>query len=160
MMTDDDRTFRRPGRRSLEIRCRSGALRPAEGREAPGVLPELEITVGAAHGETVVVTLAGEIDLRSADALRDRLVELHGSGFRRLVVDFGEVLFCDASGLGALVAVHNRISERGGEIRLARVRAAQRRLLRITRLHRLFALYGTVEDAVAEEDSSATFPRG
>ncbi len=93
----------------------------------------------------------GEIDLRTAGALRDRLVELHGgpAGPRRLVADFTAVPFCDAAGLGALVAAHNQIAAVGGEIVLAGVRPAQLRLLRITGLHKLFPVHAAVDDVWA-----------
>ncbi|CNG19534.1 anti-sigma-factor antagonist [Mycobacterium tuberculosis] len=85
--------------------------------------------------------------------LRDRLVELHGrlpgAGPRRLVADFTAVAFCDAAGLGALVAAHNQIAADGGEIVLAGVRPAQLRLLRITGLHRLFTIHAAAGDVRA-----------
>lgn len=105
------------------------------------------------RGDTAVAAVSGEIDLRTADTLRARLVELHASGPRRLVADFTAVPFCDAAGLGALVAARNQIAAGGGEIVLAGVRPAQLRLLRITGLHRLFAVYPRVRDALAALDS-------
>ncbi|MDL4777255.1 MULTISPECIES: STAS domain-containing protein [Thermomonosporaceae] len=166
-MIDEGRAAaRRPGRRGPEVRCRAGA-RPAGGpgtaldgpaaggpREQ-GPVAGLDVSVAQVHGETVVAAVTGEIDLHTADTLRVHLVELHEAGFRRLVVDFAGVPFCDATGLGALVAAHNQISGAGGEIRLARVRPAQVRLLRITGLYRLFTLYDDIAGAIAEAGSSA-----
>ncbi|OLT33056.1 hypothetical protein BJF79_35340 [Actinomadura sp. CNU-125] len=103
--------------------------------------------VARVHGDTAVVAVTGEIDLHTADTLRARLVALHATGLRHLVVDFGGVAFCDATGLGSLVAAHNEISADGGRISLARVRPAQRRLLRITGLHRLFPLHNDPDEA-------------
>ncbi|WP_083983770.1 STAS domain-containing protein [Actinomadura hibisca] len=149
-MTDDNTAVRRTSRRPAAVRCGGapeadrgvGAVRVREGRAwadpSWGEPPELRVTVARTRGETAVAAVTGEIDLRTADTLRARLVELHAAGFRTLVVDFAGVPFCDATGLGALVAVHNHLAEQGGEIRLARVRPAQRRLLHITGLYRLF----------------------
>jgi anti-anti-sigma factor len=113
----------------------------------------LDVATARVSGDTAVVVVNGEIDLRTADILRARLVELHAAGPRRLVADFTAVPFCDAAGLGALVAAHNQIAATGGEIVLAGVRPAQLRLLRITGLQRLFAVHADVHGALTALDS-------
>ncbi|GAA3986019.1 hypothetical protein GCM10023085_80150 [Actinomadura viridis] len=153
-MTDDGRTARRQSRRGPDLRCRAGAARPAgdlaDRRAGEGAAASvLEIDVLREEGGTALAAVRGEIDVQTADTLRDRLAALHAAGHLVVVLDFTAVPFCDAAGLGALVAAHNRVAERGGRIRLVGVRPAQRRLLRITGLHRLFPLYENVEDALA-----------
>jgi anti-anti-sigma factor len=112
------------------------------------------------RGEIVAVAVNGEIDLQTADGLRSRLLELAETGYRTLVVDFAGVAFCDAAGLGALVAAHNRVAADGGEVRLSRVRPAQRKLLRVTGLHRVFDLYDDLDAAIGGPSAKAAFPRG
>ncbi|MFB4312412.1 STAS domain-containing protein [Actinomadura sp. GTD37] len=133
---------------------------PAGAPDPLGALGGLRVDLALVRGGTAVVAVAGEIDLRTAGTLRDRLVELHGrlprTGPRRLVADFTAVPFCDAAGLGALVAAHNQIAADGGEIVLAGVRPAQLRLLRITGLHRVFAVHARVDDVWAAHGPSAT----
>ncbi|MFA1544049.1 STAS domain-containing protein [Actinomadura monticuli] len=157
VMTDETRPSRRPGRPAPEVRCRGGAaataLPVADGAAAVRADGGLRVDIARVRGGTALVAVAGEIDLRTAGALRDRLVELHGrlpgSGPRRLVADFTAVAFCDAAGLGALVAARNQIAADGGEIVLTGVRPAQLRLLRITGLYRLFAVHARVDDVWA-----------
>ncbi|MFI0487153.1 STAS domain-containing protein [Actinomadura sp. 9N215] len=162
-MTEEFRPARRAGRRGPEVRCRTApAAGPAPAApQLPaigiqGAAAELEVEIARVRGDTAVLVVTGEIDLRTADTLCSRLVEARGEGPRRLVVDFAAVPFCDAAGLGALVAAHNRIAVSGGEISLAGVRPAQLRLLRITGLDRLFAVHPDVAAALAEHDSSTT----
>jgi anti-sigma B factor antagonist len=100
-------------------------------------------------GAAVVIAVGGEIDVQTAGRLRSDLLELIERGHADVVADFGAVRFCDAAGLGALVAVANRLREKGGTLRLARVRPAQRRILRITHLDQLFPTYDTVDEALA-----------
>lgn len=118
----------------------------------------LAVTVSGRHRQMVVAEVAGEIDLRTAETLRTRLLGLADAGFGQIVVDFAQVRFCDATGLGILVAVRNRLRERDGDLRLTRVRPAQRRIFRITGLDRLFALHDSVEDAVRQAQRSTTSP--
>ncbi|TMQ94980.1 STAS domain-containing protein [Actinomadura soli] len=162
-MSEDIRPARRAGRRGPEVRCRTArttgpslAAPQFPAAQDPGVAGELEVELAMVRGESAVVVVTGEIDLRTADTLCARLVEARGEGPRRLVVDFSAVAFCDAAGLGALVGAHNRIAVSGGEISLAGVRPAQLRLLRITGLDRLFAVHPDVAAALAEHDSSTT----
>jgi anti-anti-sigma factor len=108
----------------------------------------LTVTLGGRHHRTAVAEVTGEIDLRSCETLRTRLFELLEEGFHSVVVDFDQVRFCDASGLGTLVAVHNRLRRRGGELRVARAHAAQRRLFRITGLDRVITLHAGVDEAL------------
>ncbi|MWA06472.1 anti-sigma factor antagonist [Actinomadura sp. LD22] len=176
-MTEETRPARRPGRRAPEIRCRTGAGQAASrGSAAPGTAPRgaaapaaaapdaigawtagpvpgLAVEVAERRPGTAVVAVAGEIDLHTADGLRAALVRAHAAGARRLVLDFAAVPFCDAAGLGALVGAHNEVCASGGEIVLAGVRPAQLRLLRITGLHRLFAVHADVAAALASQDS-------
>jgi anti-sigma B factor antagonist len=126
----------------------------------PSRAVSLEITTAGPGGRVAVITVAGEIDLRTARTVRTGLIDVADAGFRCIVVDFQQVRFCDATGLGALVAAHNRLRSDGGELRLARVRAAQRRIFRITGLDRLFTLHDSVEDAVGEGRSPTASPRG
>jgi anti-anti-sigma factor len=103
-----------------------------------GARRALVTTVVRRDGDTAVVELRGEIDVHTVGELRAILLALAGEGRLNIVADFAGVDFCDAAGLGALVAVNNRVAEDGGALRLVGVRPAQRRILQITRLDRLF----------------------
>ncbi|MFI0453004.1 STAS domain-containing protein [Actinomadura sp. 6N118] len=154
---------RSTGRRGPLLRCRGTETEPAVGSgdtvesgSAGEPLPGLRVTVVQAHDELAVLAVWGEIDLHTADTLRTALRELDAAGHHQLVVDFSGVSFCDATGLGALVAAHNRAGEHGGALRLAGVRPAQRRLLQISGLYRTLASHENVADAVTQVRSVAT----
>lgn len=144
-MVDNSKTGLVTRRRRRELVCSRGYRSDAT----------LNVTVTGRHGEVVVVEVAGEIDLRTAETLRTRLMGLVDAGFGRIVLDFRHVRFCDATGLGVLVAVRNRLRGKGGDLRLARVRPPQQRIFRITGLDRLFALHDSVEAAVREGQAPA-----
>lgn len=133
-------------RRSRSEPMRTGPIRCQEAADDG----DLRVELAGLHGDTAVVTVAGEIDLRSALTLRDHLTAVVEAGFESIVIDFEQVLFCDASGLNALVALANRMRADGGGVWLAGVRPAQRRLFQITGLDRRFPLCERVEDAVAQ----------
>jgi anti-sigma B factor antagonist len=105
-------------------------------------------TVVHRDGATALVEIAGEIDVHTVGELRTILLALADEGRSHIVADFTGVRFCDAAGLGMLVAVNNRVAECGGALRLVGVRPAQRRILEITRLDRLFEPHDGAGDAL------------
>jgi stage II sporulation protein AA (anti-sigma F factor antagonist) len=86
-----------------------------------------------------VVTVAGDVDLASADRLGDELeTALHKA--QTLVVDVGGVTFIDSTGLNVLVQAHRTAQEGGGDLRIRRPSKMLTRLLEITRLETLFVV--------------------
>lgn len=63
---------------------------------------------------------------------------------RDLWVDLQDVQSLGSSGLGVLIAIHQEVSTRGGQVRLDNVNDCVRDTLRLTRLERLFG--SPVED--------------
>lgn len=114
-----------------------------------GIRRDLRATVTRRDGKSAVVEVAGEIDVHTSGELRTVLMALADEGGMHIVADFTGVRFCDAAGLGALVAVNNRTKGNGGSLSLTGVRPAQRRILQITRLDHLFRRHDSVDDAIA-----------
>ncbi len=82
---------------------------------------------------TVVLVLAGELDLASSQELIDALERLGGS--RSIVLDMRELEFIDSSGLSVLVKAHQRAAAEGGELSIVRRDDSQvQRLLDLTGL--------------------------
>lgn len=97
---------------------------------------------------TVVVALAGDLDLWSAPHLKTELCDLLAAGRGRLVVDVERVSFMDSTALGVMVGVHRRLT---GEQRMA-IAAPTPPVLRIFELSGLatgFRIFATREAALA-----------
>ena len=88
-------------------------------------------------GEVVV---EGEVDVATAPQLREALHQVIDQGATRLRIDLAEVGFIDSAGLGVLIGVLKRVREAGGEIELAHVQPAPRKVIEITGLDELFTL--------------------
>lgn len=93
------------------VRRYAGSLRcrPVVGATPDPGPEDWRFDILQAGGGIVVTEVAGEIDLRTSGFLRKRLFELTDAGFARIVIDFEHVRFCDAAGLGVLVAAQNRL---------------------------------------------------
>jgi anti-anti-sigma factor len=110
--------------------------------------PGLDLSVQTA-GDITIAELAGELDIASASALRERLLSLLRPGSSRLVIDLSKVTFCDASGLAVLVNTGRRARLLGGFLHLAAVSPQVGQVLNVTGLRRQFAIFPTVRAASA-----------
>lgn len=66
----------------------------------------------------------------------------------RVVLDLGDLMLVDSSGLGAFLASFRKISVRGGELKFCNLSKSVRTLFEVVRMHKIFEIYPTVEDAV------------
>ncbi|MFG2041102.1 STAS domain-containing protein [Dactylosporangium sp. NPDC048998] len=101
-------------------------------------------TVGG-HG---VVRAEGELDVGTAAQLREA-VGAAQDAHPGLVVDLSAVTFMDSVTLGVLIGAYNRARETGGGLAVVCTDERVRRVFRITGLDKVFALFDTVEAAVA-----------
>jgi anti-sigma B factor antagonist len=100
------------------------------------------------NGSSVVVALAGELDLYNAHTLRETLLECCDEGPERLVVDLSEVRFIDSTALGVLIEARTRMPNRRGFL-LAAPGLETRRALEISGLDRHFAVHSSLDEALA-----------
>ncbi|WP_189856452.1 STAS domain-containing protein [Streptomyces poonensis] len=65
-----------------------------------------------------VLHVSGEMDLVTSPVLRRRVHDAVADGRRDLVLDLSEVVFCDSSGVGVLIATRRLIRSCQGRLRL------------------------------------------
>jgi len=108
---------------------------------------DLEFSEYVLEGHTVV-EIRGELDLSSAPALRDRLLEIAADGPVRLILDLSGLTFMDSTGISVLVATERQAHVLGGTLSLAGPQKVVARVLHITSLDKHFPTFPTVGDAV------------
>jgi anti-sigma B factor antagonist len=95
-----------------------------------------------------VISAPEEIDIGNASELRSALIAAT-QGHPTAVVDLSQTQFCDSSGLNVLVRALRRAQEAGGELRLVACTQPVQRILSVTGVGSVFALFPTVADALA-----------
>ena len=95
---------------------------------------------------SIVVSLAGELDLYNAQTVREALLGACEEHPERLIVDLSEVKFIDSTALGVLIEARSRMENRRGFI-LAAPGLETRRALEISGLDRHFSVHDTVDAA-------------
>jgi anti-sigma B factor antagonist len=101
-------------------------------------------------GNRAVAAVSGEIDVYTAPALREKLIDLVDSGVTEVIVDMAQVGFCDSTGLGALVAAQNYARDRDAALSLAAAQERVLKVLRITGLDQVFRMHASVAAATDE----------
>ncbi len=96
---------------------------------------------------SIVVSLAGELDLYNATTVREALIECCSQTPDRLVVDLSAVTFIDSTALGVLIEARSRMTNRRAFL-LAAPGLETRRALEISGLDRHFAVHESLDGAL------------
>ncbi|MFJ8534113.1 STAS domain-containing protein [Streptomyces sp. NPDC093591] len=116
----------------------------------------LKVT-GGERGDWAVLQVSGELDLVTSPVMRQHIHDVVAEGRHSLVLDLSEVMFCDSSGVGVLIAARRLIRSCQGSLRL--ILPAQgaadgshvNRVLGALGVRRLFEVYPDVTAAVADD---------
>ncbi|NEY34889.1 anti-sigma factor antagonist [Streptomyces sp. PRKS01-65] len=109
------------------------------------------------QGGWAVLQVSGELDLVTSPVLRQRVHDAVAEGRHSLVLDLSEVLFCDSSGVGVLVAARRLIRSCQGRLRLilpargAADGSHVNRVLGALGVRRLFDVHPDLASATGEE---------
>jgi anti-sigma B factor antagonist len=110
-------------------------------------------TTEDAQGDWAVLRVSGEIDLVTSPVLRERVHRVVADGRHNLVLDLSDVLMCDSSGIGVLIATRRLMHSCRGRLRIVLpARGAEQgshvnRVLAALGVRRLFDVYADVADA-------------
>ena len=92
----------------------------------------VEITHHDIHDGVVRLAVAGEIDLATADQLRDAIAQAAAGSRTEVIVDLAEVRFCDSTGIGAIVQARNAAASEGATVQVINPRGPVYRVLEVT----------------------------
>ena len=102
-----------------------------------------------AQQQPVVIRIPGpRVRLAEHESLREEMLESIGEGSVSIVLNFEEVEFADSSFLGLLIIVLKRATANGGDVRICRLQPPLAKIFELMRLHRLFQIYETEQEAV------------
>ena len=102
-----------------------------------------------AEGAGVIVTVPGShLDASTVRSFREALqplIEAHSA----VLIDLRQIEFIDSSGLGSLLSVLRNLNNKQGELKLFGMSKPVQAMFELVRMHRLFAIYNTREEALA-----------
>lgn len=107
----------------------------------------MEIPIEEVEGVAVAAVPVDELDAsNSGEFKRDMAAVLQSNS--RVVLDLSQLRFIDSSGLGAMLSCLRQLSGKGGDLKLSSMSKQVRALFELVRMHRIFDIYGTNEEAI------------
>jgi anti-sigma B factor antagonist len=113
-------------------------------------LDEFHAKVASLTRELALVSVSGEIDLYTAERVRNGIDEADAVGADTVVLDLSESSFVDSTALGVLVQETKRLEGRGHSLVLVTNDPRTRRVLEVTGLDRVLLTYATLHDALSD----------
>jgi anti-sigma B factor antagonist len=110
------------------------------------------------RGDSVVVTIHGDLDIVTSPVLDECLTELETS-HNRIILDLADVDFLDTSALAVIVGHWKKAESAGGMLGLAGARYRYTKTLWITGLADRLSLYETVDQGLAAQAKAAAGAR-
>ncbi|MEV7383619.1 STAS domain-containing protein [Streptomyces lydicus] len=117
------------------------------GNEQAGQTGQLSVVTTTTDGIRVL-SLAGEIDYHTGEALRHAL-DASDTPHPRVVVDMRYVTFMDSSGINIFIAAHCTLSEAGGWLRLAAIGDSVMRTISLVGVDAVIDCRDTLRQALA-----------
>lgn len=95
----------------------------------------------------VIVLRSENLDSGNADEFRRHIAPILATN-PQVILDMNHVEFLDSTGLGAILSCLRRAGETGGDMKLIGVSENVRSVFRITRMHRIFDIFESKEEAM------------
>ena len=103
-----------------------------------------------AIGDVVIVDVSGKITLGDGGdmILKDKMQSLSQQGFKKVLLNLGDVSYVDSAGLGEIVQSYATVSKNGGTLKLLNTTKRIKDLLSITKLLTVFECHDNETEAV------------
>lgn len=108
----------------------------------------MDFKTETSNGITILFINEDRLDANNSEELKVEMNRLFEGGTKELVIDLTQVLFIDSSGLGALVSGYKNASILHGSLKLSSLQSQVKSMFELTRLHRVFDIFTTVDDAL------------
>jgi len=108
----------------------------------------LTLRVTSQSDGILVIALRGSVDGQTVAEFADELDRLVTPEIHDVVIECSEVTMISSHGLGALLSMHKRLEQRGGELCLAGTQGVAARIIFMTRLDRVFRRFDDVDAAM------------
>jgi anti-sigma B factor antagonist len=113
-----------------------------------------EIKTEQLPGDAWIISLAGEVDLYTAPEFKQQLLDVIANEAKQVVVDFSDTTFIDSTTLGVLVGGVKRLRTNDGQLSIVCGDRNITKIFEITGLDRVFTIYPTRAEAVAQLDGA------
>jgi anti-sigma B factor antagonist len=100
-------------------------------------------------GNVVIVDLSGRVTAgESAGTFRDMMQKLADAGHKNVLLNLKDISYIDSMGLGEMVGACTTVRKLGGDLKLVNPQQRIAKLLEITHLSNLFAIFSEEQAAL------------
>ena len=96
----------------------------------------------------IVIVQSENLDAGNVKAFKDRLLPVL-EDHQNVLIDMSKLSFIDSSGLGALLSCLRTMNGKKGQLKLFAMTKPVQALFELVRMHRIFSIYNTREEALA-----------
>lgn len=107
------------------------------------------------QGTARILTVSGELDLRTSPELEDRLGQAFDAGAELVILDLRQIEFMDSTGLRVLLGAHQRAHQSGRRFALVKGADQVERVLTLTGVRDLLTVVDAPEDLLTAGESSS-----
>jgi len=107
----------------------------------------MEIAVDKVDSIAVAAVPVDELDASNAGEFKRDIAPVLQAN-TKLVLDLSRLRFVDSSGLGAMLSCLRQLTAKSGDLKLCGMSKQVRGLFELVRMHRIFDIFGTREEAV------------
>lgn len=97
---------------------------------------------------TVILTLAGEIEIYNTGAVQAEVKGLIAAKKNRLILNMDAVPFIDSTGIGMLLLFHRNLKASGGGLKLAQLSPPVDKVFHLTKLNTILEIFDSEEEAL------------
>ena len=107
----------------------------------------MQIVVEKVGDVAIAAVPVDELDANNAGEFKRDMAPLLEAN-ARFVLDLSHLRFVDSSGLGAFISCLRKVNAKGGDLKLYGMSKQVRAVFELVRMHHIFDILGTKEDAV------------
>jgi len=96
----------------------------------------------------VVFLVSGRMDSENAPHFEQKCRACIAEGLTGLVVDLGELAYVSSMGLRSFISIAKMLQDKGGALRICRLKGLVKQVFEITGLLEMFRVYESVEAAL------------
>jgi anti-sigma B factor antagonist len=108
----------------------------------------MEFKIEKLENYTLIQVNEEKLDTHIAPTLKSELVLVSGNGEKNILLDLGNVRYCDSSGLSAILVANRLCKNANGTFVLTGLNEAVERLITISQLDTVLNITNTVEEGI------------
>ena len=108
----------------------------------------MELFIDKSNPNVAIVKVGKRLDFQNSAVFKAKCMDAVTKGAKIFIVDFTDTGLLDSTGISAMFSITSRIMSQQGRLVLASVSRPVQVIVQLTRLHKAFKQFDTVNDAL------------